>query len=410
MALVPPTAALSPHPPAKAAGLASLKVPAAVLPLKAGQTEASAAKAPFQKLLDALSQAVKGNTESTEKSKGLVTKGKAETEKPKDAKEVKEARDLKKTETKDLKTEAYEAAMASLLVPSPRVEAAKTKAVEAESAQAHLEKAKTAVRDRRTGTEAIPAPVTAAAAEVARAQAQQNAPRAERLEERQRVFVVDRRTDPKEKEKLKGPGAEAAAQQPVNAAVELQTQQTKANEPKATDVQVTFQSVMGKNKEGFDLKPQSSPVSPRDAIAFQQYLVEKGYGQLVDQARIVLRDQNAGEIRMTLYPESLGKVKVSLELSDNSLAGQIFVENQTVKEVFQASLDDLKQAFQDGGWDTMSLEVSVGNGNGGQQTGERQAQTASARDYGRQVTQTAVSEVRSDRIGSWSDRQINLTA
>ena len=112
---------------------------------------------------------------------------------------------------------------------------------------------------------------------------------------------------------------------------------------------------------------------------------------------------------MTLYPQSLGKVKLSLNLSDNSLAGQIFVENQTVKDVFQANMDTLLQTFRDSGWNDLSLQVSVG-GDGGKGSQGRQGQPGpQAQDYGRQVTQT-VSDGQTNRIGSWNDRQINLTA
>lgn len=407
MALALPQAAQAPP----KAGLANLKVPAAAVPLKLGDHQATHPKTKFQTLLDQLAQAVKPQGEPAAdgaKGKAKVKALEAPAEKVKDAKKP-EPKD-----GKDGKTESYEAAMASLVVAPGKPEALmKAKNADTEGLQGAFEKAKAPVKDKRAGLDGgVPAPVTAAAAEVARFQAQQNGPRTERSEEKQRVFVVDRRTDAKEKEKLKLPGAEAAAQQPVNAA-EFQAQQTKIADAKtaAAEVQVTFQSVAGKAKEGFDLKSQNTPVSPRDAATFQQYLVEKGYGQLVDQARIVLKDQNAGEIRMTLYPESLGKVKVSLDLSDNSLAGQIFVENQTVKDVFQKNMNGLMEAFREGGWDNMSLEVSVGNGNGGKPNGEQPSQTAGqARDYGRQVTQTGPLEGRTDRIGSWNDRQINLTA
>lgn len=393
-----------------AKGAVSLKVPAALVPLKPGAEAPgqAAPKSKFQALLDQLSQAVKAPDPAADKTKAKVKVEAAE--KPKDPKKPEKA-DLK--DPKETRSEAYEAAWALVHAPvPPKTEAPKAKP-EADALQGALEKAKMPLRDRKTGLEVgVPAAVTAASVEVARAQAQQNAPRSERSEERQRVFVVDRRTDAKEKEKLKLPGAEAAAQQPVNAAVELPAQQTKVADPKAAaEVQVNFQSVSGKNREGFDLKPQSAPVSPRDALTFQQYLVEKGYGQLVDQARIVLKDQNAGEIRMTLYPESLGKVKVALDLSDNTLAGQIFVENQTVKEVFQSNLDGLMQAFREGGYSDLSLQVSVGNGNGGNQAREGASESgAQARGYGRHVSQTGPAEVRGDRIGSWTDRQINLTA
>jgi flagellar hook-length control protein FliK len=329
------------------------------------------------------------------KPKAKATEAPAVSEKPKEA---------KKAEPKEPKADGD--AGAAALAAQPRVEA--PKAVKAPEADTAADKAKAPVRTDKKASD-VPAPVTAAAAEVARSQAQQHQPRTERSDDKPKVFVVDRRSE-KDKERVKS-AAEAAAAQPVNAAVEVQTQAKPIDgKTNPNEVQVSFQTVAGKNSDGFELKSQASAPSPRDAVSFQQYLVDKGYGQLVDQARIVLKDNNAGEIRMTLYPESLGKVKVSLNLDDNSLAGQIFVENQTVKDVFQSNMDGLLQAFQDGGWNNVSVQVSVGGESGaGTQNGQPQP-APQARDYGRQVTQTLGTASGSDRIGTWSDRQINLTA
>jgi flagellar hook-length control protein FliK len=224
-----------------------------------------------------------------------------------------------------------------------------------------------------------------------------------------KVTVVDRRTD-KEKEKDKDRvKVETAAAQLQPQQANLPAPETAAKSDAVTGVAET-KVVFHPTDQGtpFDVKPQNTPVAQRDAASFQQYLVDKGYGQMVEQARIVLKDNNAGEIRMTLHPESLGKVKVALNLSDGSLAGQIFVENQTVKDVFQANLDGLLQAFRDGGWNNLNLQVSVGGGNPQRQNPE----TPQARDYGRQVSSTAsAGETATEtRIGAWTDRQVNLTA
>ena len=390
----PPTKAAVPHLNLKAA------TPA---PTKAVHAEpglaVALAKSQFQALLDQASHKPK----AVEPGPSKAAKVKPEVpEKPKEAKRI---------ETKDHKPEAAEAAwLASFHAPvkaEPGVKAGKS---EPEGPTA-TEKARAPKTDKRAGPESglvvawNPGSVETRPA----VQAPGSPNKGERTDDKQKVFVVDRRSD-KEKEKLKLPGAEAAAQQSVNAPVELQSQ-PKASDPKTqvTDVQVSFQAVGGKPKDGFELTSHNTPVSPRDAVSFQQYLVEKGYGQLVDQARIVLKDQNAGEIRMTLYPESLGKVKVALNLSDNTLAGQIYVENQTVKDVFQSNMDGLLQAFRDGGWSDLSLQVSVGGGGGGNQAGNGQPSAApQARDYDRQVT-ASVTDGKTDRIGSWNG-QVNLTA
>jgi len=322
-------------------------------------------------------------------------------------------REARKTEPKEGKAETDGA---SLVQASPQLKLEPAlqhpKTGESDAASTAADKAKNLRADRRASNEnGLLAAWNPGTLETSRQHGplQGNA-KGERSEDRQKVFVVDRRTEAKEKDKLKLPGAEGAAQQPVNLPSDLPGP-LKGTEAKTDQVQVAFQSVTGKGsgQGSFDLQAQNTPVSPRDAASFQQYLVQQGYGQMVDQARIVLKDQNAGEIRMTLYPESLGKVKVSLNLSDNSLAGQIFVENQTVKDVFQANMDNLLQTFRDGGWNDLSLQVSVGGEHGPGNGGQPSHQAPQARDYGKQVAQT-VSEGPTNRIGSWNDRQINLTA
>ena len=391
----PPTKATLPH-----AGTALAKPGAHPEPLKA-----SLPRAAFQALLDHAAYSAEAK-KSGKIPEAVPVKAKAVTSEPA-LEKPKETKDHKKTDPKDHKSETDTGAQVAVLTGSlPKADqpGKPNKAPESDTAS---DRAKSVRTERRApGEPAKPGPVPGA--EVRPAASQGVAAKDERTDDKPRVFVVDRRSD-KEKEKLKLPGAEAAAQQPVNASPDAQNQPKTADaKAPGADVQVNFQ-VAGKGKEGFDLTPQNAPISPRDAASFQQYLVERGYGQMVDQARIILKDQNAGEIRMTLYPETLGKVKVSLNLTDSSLAGQIFVENQTVKDVFQSNMDGLLQAFRDGGWNELSLQVSVGGG-GGNQAGQGQPQAApQVRDYDRQVAQT-ITDARTDRIGSWNDRQVNLTA
>ncbi len=324
------------------------------------------------------------------------------------------AKASKKENAHEVKNELADTTpMAGLQIPvKPEMAPKTTKSNEAETATA--EKAKNLKDERRTvSSSGQVAAWNPGSLETTRpgVSGQAASSRHEKSEEKQKIFVVDRRTESKEKDKLKLPGAEGAAQQPVNSTAEI-LPRSKDGEAKTEQVQVTFQTVSGKGQGqgSFDVQAQNTQVSPRDAASFQQYLVERGYGQMVDQARIVLKDQNAGEIRMTLYPESLGKVKVALNLSDNSLDGRIFVENQSVKDVFQSNMDNLLQAFRDGGWNDLSLEVSVGGDRGSGNGGSAFGQAPQAKDYGRQVAQTVSSEGQPGRIGSWNDRQINLTA
>ncbi len=94
--------------------------------------------------------------------------------------------------------------------------------------------------------------------------------------------------------------------------------------------------------------------------------------ELTRAAGIVLRD-GGGEIKLVLKPESLGSVRIRMNLVDNAIEGRIIVDNPAVKHVFDASLDSLMRALTAEGFQTTSLQVAVGgqNGNSGRQ--EREA-------------------------------------
>ena len=81
--------------------------------------------------------------------------------------------------------------------------------------------------------------------------------------------------------------------------------------------------------------------------------------ELLKATGIILRD-GGGEIRLVLKPESLGSVRIRMNLVDNALEGKIIVDTPAVKQVFDGSIDALMKALIAGGFQTASLEVSVG--------------------------------------------------
>ena len=88
--------------------------------------------------------------------------------------------------------------------------------------------------------------------------------------------------------------------------------------------------------------------------------------ELVKTAGIILRDGGDGEIRLVLKPESLGSVRIRMNLVDNTIEGRIIVDSAAVKQVFDGSIDALAKALAAEGFQTGALEVSVG----GQGSGE----------------------------------------
>jgi flagellar hook-length control protein FliK len=173
--------------------------------------------------------------------------------------------------------------------------------------------------------------------------------------------------------------------------------------------QAVFQTVTGGTSSSFAAQAPAAPVPAQDLAALHRFLNGEGPGRMADQARFILRDNDRGEIHLTLYPETLGKVKIALNLNGQHLDGRIFVENQNVKDVFQQNLNGLMQAFKDSGWNELTLQVSVGGGDGS--SGDRSGSQDSANGYRRSVKSETLDSIPvPGRIVGWSDRLVNLQA
>ena len=114
--------------------------------------------------------------------------------------------------------------------------------------------------------------------------------------------------------------------------------------------------------------------------------IQNNAPEFVKAGSIVLRDNNQGTINLILHPESLGNVKVSLQLTDKVIAGQIVVQSQEAYNAFRDSIDSLKQAFAQNGFDTANFNLAMGgdmmNGNGGNHEGRADAPFVANRAYG----------------------------
>ena len=82
-------------------------------------------------------------------------------------------------------------------------------------------------------------------------------------------------------------------------------------------------------------------------------------GDIVRQARYVLRGQNSGEISLVLKPEKLGRLRIRLSMEDKSIGAKIFVENKHVQEAFTELSEDLRQAFAEQGFENLNLDISL---------------------------------------------------
>ncbi|MDR3333810.1 MAG: flagellar hook-length control protein FliK [Treponema sp.] len=110
------------------------------------------------------------------------------------------------------------------------------------------------------------------------------------------------------------------------------------------------------------------PGDKRPAQAFEDILARELHenlnGDIVRQASVVLRDAGAGTIRLSLRPESLGSVKIRLEMAENKITGHIIVESEEALRAFEREVHSLEQAFRDSGFGETSLDTALASGTG----------------------------------------------
>lgn len=99
--------------------------------------------------------------------------------------------------------------------------------------------------------------------------------------------------------------------------------------------------------------------TPQSFSAMLAQEIRKSSADFVQAGKIVLRDNNAGEIRLQLRPENLGAVKIKLELSGGKkVIGTVTVETKDAFEAFEENLDSLAQEFKQNGFETADFNLS----------------------------------------------------
>jgi len=108
------------------------------------------------------------------------------------------------------------------------------------------------------------------------------------------------------------------------------------------------------SQASWDIK---SPAALENMLARE--LHQNFNGDIVRHASMILRNGGEGVIRLALHPETLGNVKIHLEMTDNKITGKIFVESQEALNAFRSEITELEQAFRDSGFADASLNLSL---------------------------------------------------
>ncbi|AEJ19683.1 flagellar hook-length control protein FliK [Gracilinema caldarium] len=184
---------------------------------------------------------------------------------------------------------------------------------------------------------------------------------------------------------------------------------------KTVELTLHLKEESGKNIENPRLSSTQSPSrSFQDMLA--QELRTSMNGDIVRHASMVLKDGGEGLIRLNLKPETLGNVRIKLEMADNKVTGHILVETEEALRAFEKEIHSLEQAFKDGGFQGASLEVSVsadGRGSGGFQQGQMPQPFYSDRLVASSYDNTTpglMSPIQNSSLSSGTNLSINMLA
>ncbi|HUX36423.1 MAG TPA: flagellar hook-length control protein FliK [Rectinemataceae bacterium] len=173
-----------------------------------------------------------------------------------------------------------------------------------------------------------------------------------------RIQVLDqRRLSPKSGVNAGEEGGEAKAVQPKH--VGSGPEEARADH----DLFLDLSRAATASPTGKDGPAREVATGQNFAAVLADRLRDSGNTEIVQSARIVLKDGDSGTIRMRLNPPELGHVKIELHLADNNISGKIVVESDAARSAFEKGLASLHDAFRSGGFESAKLEVQVGGGN-----------------------------------------------
>lgn len=167
-------------------------------------------------------------------------------------------------------------------------------------------------------------------------------------------------------------------------------------------------------KNILSLDSQTAGAQGSNFQAMLENQIFENSADFVKAGKIVLKDNDVGNIDLILHPASLGNVKISLELSDKVITGKILVSSQEALDAFNATQESLKTAFIESGFDGASFDVAFADqnpdfSNAGQNQNDNSREAKQS--YGNYVVEnTLVDESNSDIYNDDRDYSLNIVA
>lgn len=189
---------------------------------------------------------------------------------------------------------------------------------------------------------------------------------------------------------------------------------TSIKQTSSDSVAVTMDLNAQAQKNILSLDAQTAGAQGSTFQAMLENQITENAADFVKAGNIILKDNNVGQINLILHPESLGNVKMSLELSDKGITGKILVASQEAYDAFVKTQDSLKAAFIESGFDTASFDVAfAGQGQNFSDSGSREQQnTRQAQKYYDEFVSEniSVAENNSDSYNDVRDYSISIVA
>lgn len=185
------------------------------------------------------------------------------------------------------------------------------------------------------------------------------------FEEKSKINVIDNRGSSSKEEAVK------SAKDKMKLTVQTENENT---------VNMTLTMAENAEQNILSLNSQAAGAQGSNFQAMLSEQIQANAPEFVKAGNIVLQDNKTGSINLILKPENLGNVKVSLQLSDKVITGQIIVNSQEAYDAFKENLDTLKQAFQQNGFESPTFNLTFAN-NGGTFGGQNSSQQNFAQSF-----------------------------
>jgi flagellar hook-length control protein FliK len=218
------------------------------------------------------------------------------------------------------------------------------------------------------------------------------------------VVIIDLRDHPAEKDRS---APAKSIHDPKLAIAKTETRETKKplETKDAYDTKVYFKPGVQPEKTDTGLRQAGGDVA-RARADFSSRLADVMKNEMVKHTGLVLKNNGQGEIHLVLKPESLGSVRIKLNLLDNHIVGKIIVDNNTVKQIMEENLGNLETALQQNGYQTASFDVTVAGGH--QQGPGEEGSFSTFMEAGRDNAIAPVKEYEAGGLSLYADSLVNI--